>query len=348
MIFRTVPQGAVRIHGRFFMKRVLTVFLALSFALIAALAGCTGSRPSPEAQITSETAAPTAEQAMTPAPTAEQAMTPAPTAEQAMTPAPTAAQTDTPAPTAAPTNTPEPTAAPTNTPKPTAAPTNTPKPTAKPTNTPKPTAKPTNTPKPTAKPTNTPKPGSGDQSVFDDSAFLGSSVLHGIYAYGIITHGTFLTKIGVNVNTVYTSKLPGSSVPIIDELNGKHYGKIFFNFGTNEAGWPSQSTFISRYGALIDDVHSRVPGAALYVLAITPVTKERSDSATDGINMTNINALNGRIKTMCSEKGVTFIKNPPEFTNSAGYLPSEASSDGIHLNPKYYRIWAAYLIDKLS
>ncbi|MBQ4341479.1 MAG: hypothetical protein II756_03115 [Clostridia bacterium] len=336
------------------MKRVLTVLLALNFALISAFAGCRPA-PWPEAQVPADTGAaftdePATEQAASYAPAAEPTDAPASTAEPTDAPAPTAAPANTAKPTETlkPTDTPKPTAKPTNTPKPTAKPTDTPKPTAKPTNTPKPTAKPTNTPKPTAKPTNTPKPGSGDQSVFDDTAFMGSSVLHGMYAYGIMTHGTFLTKIGVNVNTVYTSKLPGSSVPIIDELNGKKYGKIIFNFGTNEAGWPSQSTFIRKYGDLIDDVHSRVPGAALYVLAITPVTKERSDGATDGINMTNINALNGKIKTMCSEKGVTFIKNPPKFTNSSGYLPDEASSDGIHLSPKYYRTWAAYLVEKFS
>ncbi|MBO6061350.1 MAG: hypothetical protein J6P98_04455, partial [Clostridia bacterium] len=218
--------------------------------------------------------------------------------------------------------------------------------------TPKPTAtpKPTRTPKPTAKPTATPKPGSSDQSVFDDSVFIGSSVLHGMRAYGIITHGVFLTKIGLNINTVYTAHLDGGTKPVIDELNGCSYGKIFLNFGTNEAGWPSQTTFINKYGNLIDDVRSRVPGASVYVLAITPVTKARSNGTgqQDGINMQNINRLNDMLKELCRSKSARFIKNPSEFLNSEGCLPDDASSDGIHLNPRYYRIWAAHIIDKVS
>ena len=337
------------------MRRIIALFL---FILSVCAAACTPVRSPEDRSVETMTSASPAVASHEPSEDVIEIPTSAPS--RLPTAAPTAAPTE--APTAAPTNAPtatptaKPTAAPTA--KPTAAPTAKPTaaPTAKPTTAPTakpttaPTAKPTTAPtaKPTAKPTD--PPSGGNQSVFDNAVFIGSSVLHGIHTYGIITHGTFLTKIGVNVSTVYTAHLDGSSKPIIDELNGKSYSKIILNFGTNESGWPSKSTFINKYGKLIDDVRSRVPGSKVYVLAITPVTKARSNGQgqSDGINMKNINALNGMIADMCSGKGVRFIGNPSAFLNSEGYLPSEASSDGIHLNPSYYRIWANHIIGKVS
>ena len=249
------------------------------------------------------------------------------------------------APTEAPTAEPAPavTAAPAATPNPTAAPTATPKPTAKPTATPKPTAKPTAAPKPTAKPTAAPT-GKPDQSIFDDAVLIGNSVLHGLYQFGVITHGDFITRVGLNVKTIYTYT-DDDGVILIDKLRGKHYGKAVLNFGLNEVGWPNQTAFINRYKKLIDDIRERVPGVKIYVVAMTPVTKKYSQSTgqDNGINIENIRKTNELIRLMCGEKGAVFIDNPKALLDSEGYLPSEASADGVHMNLQYDRIWADHI-----
>jgi hypothetical protein len=326
------------------MKRTICFILALIFALSSAACG---KRSGQTASVTdAPSAAPTA--VLTDAPTA------VPTAAPTETPAavPTAAPTETP--TEAPSETP--TAAPTEAPTevPTAAPTKTPKPTAKPTNTPKPTAKPTDTPKPTAKPTNTPKPTSApsvqpDQSIFDDAVFIGNSIFEGLYMFGVITHGTFLTKVGVNVISIYSDCPTGSDKTFFEMLEGKSYKKVILNLGMNEAGWPSQATFISKYGQLIEDIREMLPNAKFYIVALTPVTKTYSEGKgqENGINMTNINSLNDRIKSMCREHGAKYVPNPDALFDSEGYLPADASSDGVHMNLKYDRIWADHITLKV-
>ncbi len=264
-----------------------------------------------------------------------------PSAAPAATAEPTEPATE--SPTAEPTETAtesptaEPTSAPTATPKPTAAPT------AEPTATPKPTAKPTATPKPTAKPTQKPS-AEPDQSIFDDAVFIGNSVLHGLWQFGVITHGDFITRVGLNVNTIYTYT-DDDGVILIDKLNGHHYGKVIINLGLNEVGWPSQDTFMKRYAKLIDDVRERAPGARIYIIAMTPVTKKYSQSTgqENGINMENIRRTNERIRLMCAEKNAVFIDNPPELFDRDGYLPAEASADGVHFNIRYDRIWADHI-----
>ncbi len=246
-------------------------------------------------------------------------------------------QTPSAEPTSWPTATPEPTA----TPAPTAAPTPTPKPTATPT--PKPTSTPT--PKPTATPT--PKPttpsGTADQSVFDDAAFIGNSLFEGFYRFGVITHGKFFTKVGLNVNTVFTAHAEGSSVPVIDELNEGHYGKVILLFGENEIGWPNQAAFYQKYGKLLDAIWERQPGAAIYICGMPPVTKARSDKNENGLTNDNIRAANRKLKELAESRGAHYIGLPSAMYDSNGALPAEASSDGIHLNLKYDRIWADHI-----
>lgn len=205
------------------------------------------------------------------------------------------------------------------------------------------TAAPAATPKPTAKPTAAPT-GKPDQSIFDDAVLIGNSVLHGLYQFGVITHGDFITRVGLNVNTIYTYT-DDDGVILIDKLRGKHYGKAVLNFGLNEVGWPNQTAFINHYKKLIDDIRERVPGVKIYVVAMTPVTKKYSQSTgqENGINIENIRRTNELIRLMCGEKGAVFIDNPKALLDSEGYLPSEASADGVHMNLQYDRIWADHI-----
>ncbi|MBQ4447781.1 MAG: hypothetical protein II897_05770 [Clostridia bacterium] len=322
------------------MKRItaILIFALTLFASCAPLAPKEAELPSAAPAATAEPTEPATE-----SPTAE----PTETAAESPTAEPTEPATESPTaePTPAPTATPKPTAAPTAKPTaaPTAKPTVTPKPTAKPTATPKPTAKPTATPKPTAKPTQKPS-AEPDQSIFDDAVFIGNSVLHGLWQFGVITHGDFITRVGLNVNTIYTYT-DDDGVILIDKLNGHHYGKVIINLGLNEVGWPSQDTFMKRYAKLIDDVRERAPGARIYIIAMTPVTKKYSQSTgqENGINMENIRRTNERIRRMCAEKNAVFIDNPPELFDRDGYLPAEASADGVHFNIRYDRIWADHI-----
>lgn len=182
-----------------------------------------------------------------------------------------------------------------------------------------------------------------DQSVFDDAVFIGNSIFEGLYRFGIITHGRFYTKVGLNVNSVMTDHAEGSSVPVIDELNKGEVGKVIILLGTNELGWPSFPTFIQKYSDLLDAVWQRQPKAKIYVTALPPVTKQTSDTSTVGITNSNIVRMNSMLEELAGRKGAIFIDVPSSLYDESGALPADASSDGIHLNLKYDRLWADHI-----
>ena len=219
---------------------------------------------------------------------------------------------------------------------------------------PAPTPVPTETPtpgptdlEPSETPAATPVSGEPDQSVFDDAVFIGNSLFVGLYGYGIITHGKFLTKVGLNVNTVFTDIADGGTKVIIDELEGADYTKVIIHLGINELGWPSYTTYISKYSDLLDAVWQRLPGARIYVVGLPPVSKAYSESSTNGINIDNVNRMNEMLIEMCDRRGATYIDVPAELYDSEGYLPAEASADGVHMNLTYDRIWADHITLKV-
>ena len=217
---------------------------------------------------------------------------------------------------------------------------------------PVPTSVPDFTPDPVASVSETPSgqtteppydPTEPDQSVFDDAAFIGNSVFEGFYRFGVITHGKFFTKVGLNVNSVYTDHTDTGTVPIIDEVAQGSYGKVIIQLGQNELAWPNITAFIQKYSDLIDDIMLRQPGAKVFIVALPPVTQAYNDADQSGVNNENITRMNGLLRELALRRGVVFIEVPAELYDVNGALPEEASSDGLHLNLKYDRIWADHI-----
>lgn len=184
-----------------------------------------------------------------------------------------------------------------------------------------------------------------DYSCFDDCAFIGNSRVLDLKNYGLAEN--VYASVGLNVNTVFTVKASGSDVPIIDELNGKHFSKVFIMFGDNECGWPNTSVFISKYANIIDAVRERVPEAEIYIQSVLPISRAADARNEYGCNMQAINKINDALKQLAADEGVHYINPAAAMTDSEGFLPDEASSDGVHLKKKYCRIWMNYLADNM-
>ena len=225
---------------------------------------------------------------------------------------------------------------------PTEIPTETPEVTETPTPEPDITDVPTDRPDVTAPPS--------DQSVFDDAAFIGNSFFVGLYRYGVVTHGRFFTKVGLNVSTVFTDPADEGSVPVIEELTNSEFKKVIIYLGTNELGWPNLNVFIQKYSGLLDAVWERIPEAEIFIVGILPVTKAYSDGKgrQDGINNENIANMNAALEALANERGAHFIDVPEEMYDSDSALPANATTEGIHPNLAYDRIWAAHILMRVT
>lgn len=210
-----------------------------------------------------------------------------------------------------------------------------------------PTVLPSSTPAPSETPlvtTASPSPGGPDYSVFDNCAFVGNSVFEGLYRYGVITRGKFFTKVGLNILSVYSDTTTTGTVPIIDELDTGNYDSIILMFGQNELGWPSVDSFIQHYSTFIDDVRGKQPNARIFLTGLPPFSKEKSsEGGSNGLTNERVHLYNGRIEKLAQSKNCYYITVPDAMMDADGALPSEATSDGIHLNLAYSKIWADHI-----
>lgn len=184
-----------------------------------------------------------------------------------------------------------------------------------------------------------------DYSCFDDCAFIGNSRVLDLKNYGLAEN--VYASVGLTVDTVFTEKASGSSVVIIDELKGKHFKKVFLMFGDNECGWPNTSVFIKRYAKVIAAVRERVPEAEIYLQSVLPISRAADTKNEYGCNNAAIKKVNEAIKQLAKDEGVRYINPAASMTDSQGFLPDEAASDGVHLRKKYCRIWLNYLADNM-
>ena len=248
------------------------------------------------------------------------------------TPAPeltnTPASTNTPipsptvSPTPVPTDTPIP--SPTNTPTP--SPTNTPTPS--PTNTPVPVA--TSTPVPVA--TNTPIPTKQELSYYDEAfngdCFIGDSRTEGIFLYSGITTADFLCDVGLNLFSVMGSD------EVINGLTNNSYRNIYIQFGVNELGWENPDSFETKYVEFINYIKQLQPNATIYVESVIPVTQHKSDTS-DCFTLENVKLYNERAIKVAESTSTVYIDVTEGICGPSRILPSEASSDGVHMSVSY-------------
>lgn len=268
---------------------------------------------------------------------------------------------------------PEPSVSPTV--SPTAEPSKAPTPT--PTPTPSPTPSPTQEPMPSAEPTPSELPDSGEEEpdaqdaepetseppelkpeplglgesaavsddFFSDAAFFGNSLVDGLRMFGGLEHGDFHAATSasvINVTLTKNKKLStGEECTLFQALTEKQYGKIYILLGINEIGF-DPDYFIQLYSTLLDNIAEAEPEAELYIMSLTPVTRETSDSS--GLfTASRIREYNEALYALAEERGCGFLDLCCALSDAFGYLPEEESTDGIHLASGKYTEWADFL-----
>lgn len=206
------------------------------------------------------------------------------------------------------------------------------------------------TPTPPPSPTPTPEGGDPDDglAMFDKAAFMGNSCVDSLFLSGLVSNAQFYTKTGLTVKTVFSDSTPTGSVPVIDELKGKDFDKVFLLFGENELGWTNTQAFTDRYGQVIDKVREYLPNAQIYVQSIFPVSASAHLKNKYGVNNDRIREYNALLEQLAKDKEVHFIDLFSQMQNEQGVLPDDWSSDGIHPNKTACQAWVNILKDALK
>lgn len=178
---------------------------------------------------------------------------------------------------------------------------------------------------------------------FSDAVFIGDSRTEGLTVYNVLTTSTVLATRGLMASSALTDKfvdLGNGKGTIVDYLKLHKFKKVYIMLGLNELGC-LLSTYTDSYKELIDEVRQAEPDSEIYIMPVIPMVEERTDKV---YNNEIIAKFNEALKGVCTEKNVPLINVSAALVNEKGTLPSELSTDGIHLNAKGLRRLVNYLI----
>ena len=177
-------------------------------------------------------------------------------------------------------------------------------------------------------------------------AFIGDSRTQGFIMYNGLKNIQDYSYIGLMVDTAMTKEFVktsnGNKITLLQDMANKNIKKVYIMLGVNELGWSYPQVFKAKYKELISEIRKVKPNCQIYVQSIIPMTKSKSDS--DKIfNNTNVEKFNQLVQEVAEEEKVTYLDVKSVLVDKNGYLPEEASTDGIHIDKKYCEKWLTYL-----
>ena len=186
-----------------------------------------------------------------------------------------------------------------------------------------------------------------DSSYFDDAVFLGDSRTVGLRAFGSFTNSSYFAKTGISVNSffMYPALDEETGLTLTQTLSYKQYKKIYIMIGVNDAALVPLEDFESQFFDAIAEIQRLQPDAIIYIQSILGVTKNKELG--DPYHYSNERVLqrNALLKSKCDGEKLVYLDVFSVFTDSEGYLNSNNSSDGLHLNSSDYTLWCDYLMN---
>lgn len=120
---------------------------------------------------------------------------------------------------------------------------------------------------------------------------------------------------------------------------------IFVMIGINDlVHGADDRTILANQRRIIRQLRAVHPGSQVVVQSILPHSGEAAtwESRDRLLQLSNsrIRKINGSLKALADAEGAFFLNLHPLFTDAQGFLKSELSTDGLHLNDRGYQVWS--------
>lgn len=183
-------------------------------------------------------------------------------------------------------------------------------------------------------------------SFFKNTLFVGDSLTLGIKDIGIFPSNNVLAYGGIDPETAMTLKIfengNGDSVTLFDSMIEYDANQIYIMLGANGVGYMSPNSLLNSYENLVEGIMDQHPKSKIFIQSILPVTSQFEQSNSYHSNK-KIDQMNELLKQMCYDKQLYYINVAETFMDDDGAMKKELSTDGLHISPKGYDIWAEYL-----
>jgi lysophospholipase L1-like esterase len=184
-----------------------------------------------------------------------------------------------------------------------------------------------------------------DDDFFSDAAFIGNSIMDGFGMYSGLKTADFYAATNMSTLNITTSNSitlrSGASGTILQGLAQQQYGKVFILLGINEMSSRSES-FKEWYRAILEKVMDIQPGADIYIMGITSVSRDK-ESGSSVFTRANIEGYNAVLQELAEEYEVYYLDTFNWLCDDEGFMPDGSTWDGVHPQVPYYKLWLSEL-----
>ncbi len=185
-----------------------------------------------------------------------------------------------------------------------------------------------------------------DDTWFDDSCIIGHSLMEGFEGFSKVDSNIhYFTSTGLSAAGALSYKkfkLPGGGTGTLETgLGQKEFSKVYIMLGVNEIS-TSSSSYKENMGDIVDKVRDiQGEDIPIYLINITPTTRNKSNAGP--FNKKNVTRLNEALLELAADRECYYLDLYSCFADEEGYLPSEKSTDGVHITAKQYPVMADYI-----
>lgn len=185
-----------------------------------------------------------------------------------------------------------------------------------------------------------------DDSYFSDAVFIGDSRMQGFRNASGITQGTFLTSVGMSLETMKSEAVipstEGQNITVAAALSGAKYGKVYIMLGANDLGEYDWDSFRDGFISCVSRFQELQPDALFYICSCVYVEESKVTTGSY-VNNANVDKLNSILLDICEQQGYGYLDLNEILSDGYGSLIQGASSDGVHLYESYCRQMLDYL-----
>lgn len=163
---------------------------------------------------------------------------------------------------------------------------------------------------------------------FKDDLFIGDSITEELKYYKFLFDDNVFSKIGLNTDTL-RKLLPNENFNIVPK-------NIYLMMGLNDSVFvKSEEKFKQRYEAMLSALQEKFPNSTIYLQGIFPVSKALDAKEDARVNNTKINSFNKVVKSIASERGLTYLDFSYLLDENQDYF----EPDGMHLKSSFHKVW---------
>ncbi len=190
---------------------------------------------------------------------------------------------------------------------------------------------------------------------FDDSVFVGDSIMLGFRNYAMKRQDTFLSRMGFLAAGSFSAnnalwEVGGESVhpvfqgeqrQIWESISLMGSRRAFIMLGMNDLNITGLDGTCEIYEELIGKIKEANPEVEIHIMSMTYILKGKEAGK---LNNDTIREYNGMLKAMAEENGWGYVDVANALADGNGDLAEEYCSDGFaHQNPEAYDVWVSVL-----